>query len=467
MWIRDEFEKNCGSLNERESDLHCFLSLQTEEARVRMLRQEELLAQVGEAEARKRFPLLGMTLGVKDNLCVEGLPATCASKMLEHYVPPYTATAVGRALAAGAILMGKTNLDEFAMGSSTETSCFGPTRNPWDRERVPGGSSGGSAAAVAAGMVRAALGTDSGGSVRQPAALCGVVGLKPTYGKISRHGLIAYASSFDEIGTLTRNAEDAARLLSVMEGFDGKDDSMHRVAGKLDYRSALAGGAAGLRIGIPRAWLGDGLSEDVKRALLAAVERLRAAGAEIETTELPLTEYAVPVYHVLSFAEAGSNLGRYHGVLFGQRAEKEALEEMYDTTRARYFGTEVKRRILLGTFVLAGGNYDVYYRQAERVRQSLRRNFDRAFRRYDLLLGPTTATTAWKLGEKLADPMAMYLSDSYTAAANLTGLPAVSVPCGIDSKGLPVGLQMIAPAYREDMLLRAAAAWERIRGNDA
>ena len=466
MGIREEFEKNCSCLNEREPELHCFLSLQTEEARARMLWQEELLAQAGEAEARRRFPLLGMTLGVKDNLCVAGIPATCASKMLAHYVPPYTATAVERALAAGAILMGKTNLDEFAMGSSTETSCFGPTRNPWDRERVPGGSSGGSAAAVAAGTVRAALGTDSGGSVRQPAALCGVVGLKPTYGKISRHGLIAYASSFDEIGTLTRNAEDAARLLSVMEGYDGKDDSMCRETAKTDYLSALAGGAEGLRIGLPEEWLGEGLSEDVKRALLAAVERLRAAGAEIESTELPLSEYAVALYHVLSFAEASSNLGRYHGVLFGERAENGGLEEMYETTRARYLGIEVKRRILLGTFVLAGGNYDLYYRQAERVRRSLRRNYDRAFGRYDLLLGPTTATTAWKLGEKLANPMAMYLSDSYTAAANLTGLPAVSLPCGTDSQGLPVGMQLIAPAYREDLLLRAAAAWERIREND-
>lgn len=466
MGIREEFEKNCSCLNEREPELHCFLSLQTEEARARMLWQEELLAQAGEAEARRRFPLLGMTLGVKDNLCVAGIPATCASKMLAHYVPPYTATAVERALAAGAILMGKTNLDEFAMGSSTETSCFGPTRNPWDRERVPGGSSGGSAAAVAAGTVRAALGTDSGGSVRQPAALCGVVGLKPTYGKISRHGLIAYASSFDEIGTLTRNAEDAARLLSVMEGYDGKDDSMCRETAKTDYLSALAGGAEGLRIGLPEEWLGEGLSEDVKRALLAAVERLRAAGAEIESAELPLSEYAVALYHVLSFAEASSNLGRYHGVLFGERAENGGLEEMYETTRARYLGIEVKRRILLGTFVLAGGNYDLYYRQAERVRRSLRRNYDRAFGRYDLLLGPTTATTAWKLGEKLANPMAMYLSDSYTAAANLTGLPAVSLPCGTDSQGLPVGMQLIAPAYREDLLLRAAAAWERIREND-
>lgn len=466
MGIREEFEKNCICLNEREPELHCFLSLQTEEARARMLWQEELLAQTGEAEARRRFPLLGMTLGVKDNLCVAGIPATCASKMLAHYVPPYTATAVERALAAGAILMGKTNLDEFAMGSSTETSCFGPTRNPWDRERVPGGSSGGSAAAVAAGTVRAALGTDSGGSVRQPAALCGVVGLKPTYGKISRHGLIAYASSFDEIGTLTRNAEDAARLLSVMEGYDGKDDSMCRETAKTDYLSALAGGAEGLRIGLPEEWLGEGLSEDVKRALLAAVERLRAAGAEIESAELPLSEYAVALYHVLSFAEASSNLGRYHGVLFGERAENGGLEEMYETTRARYLGIEVKRRILLGTFVLAGGNYDLYYRQAERVRRSLRRNYDRAFGRYDLLLGPTTATTAWKLGEKLANPMAMYLSDSYTAAANLTGLPAISLPCGTDSQGLPVGMQLIAPAYREDLLLRAAAAWERIREND-
>lgn len=466
MGIREEFEKNCSCLNEREPELHCFLSLQTEEARARMLWQEELLAQAGEAEARRRFPLLGMTLGVKDNLCVAGIPATCASKMLAHYVPPYTATAVERALAAGAILMGKTNLDEFAMGSSTETSCFGPTRNPWDRERVPGGSSGGSAAAVAAGTVRAALGTDSGGSVRQPAALCGVVGLKPTYGKISRHGLIAYASSFDEIGTLTRNAEDAARLLSVMEGYDGKDDSMCRETAKTDYLSALAGGVEGLRIGLPEEWLGEGLSEDVKRALLAAVERLRAAGAEIESTELPLSEYAVALYHVLSFAEASSNLGRYHGVLFGERTENGGLEEMYETTRARYLGIEVKRRILLGTFVLAGGNYDLYYRQAERVRRSLRRNYDRAFGRYDLLLGPTTATTAWKLGEKLANPMAMYLSDSYTAAANLTGLPAVSLPCGTDSQGLPVGMQLIAPAYREDLLLRAAAAWERIREND-
>lgn len=463
MWIREQFEKNSRRLEEREADLHCFLSLQQEEARARMLLQEELLARVGEEEALQRFPLLGMTLGVKDNLCIRNLPTTCGSKMLEHYVPPYTATAVSRVLEAGAILVGKTNMDEFAMGSSTETSYQGPTRNPWDRERVPGGSSGGSAAAVAAGMVQAALGTDSGGSIRQPAALCGVVGLKPTYGKISRYGLIAYASSVDAIGTLTRNAGDAARLLSVMEGYDGKDASMCREVPKTDYFTAMDRGAAGLRIGIPRAWFGEGLSEEVRQALLTAVGRLKEQGADVEWTELPLSEYAVAVYHVLSFAQASSNLGRYHGVTFGQRAEKDALDEMLEETRARYLGNEVKRRILLGTFVLSGGNYNVYYRQAERVRRSLCRNFTRAFARYDLLLGPTTATTAWKLGEKLLNPMAMYFSDSYTAVANLTGLPAISLPCGNDSEGLPIGMQLIAPAYREDVLLQAAAAWERIR----
>ena len=462
MWLREEFERNVACLQEWEEKVHSFVFLRTNEARKEAMREEELLAEVGEEEARRRCPLLGMTLAVKDNLCIKGMPATCGSAALKDYVPPYTATAVERALFAGAILMGKTNMDEFAMGSSTETSHWGATRNPWDCARVPGGSSGGSAAAVAAGMARAALGTDSGGSVRQPAALCGVLGLKPTYGTISRYGLIAYASSFDEVGILARNAKDAAALLSVMQGYDGKDDTLRRKA--QDAPPSFEKGVKGLRIGLLEMGQEEGLNEEVRESVQAAARRFKEAGAQVETVTIPLIEHALAVYHVLSFAQASSNLARYHGVLFGERAARGDWEEMYEATRAQYLGTEVKRRILLGTFVLSSENFSVFYRRAQSVCDALRKNFAHALERFDLLLGPTSATTAWKLGERLLNPRQMYLSDSYTIPANLAGLPAVSIPCGTDAKGLPIGMQLIAPAYREDLLFRAALAWEELSG---
>ena len=427
---------------------------------------EEARRRAGQIDADDRLraqPLAGVPIALKDNLCVAGHRTTAGSRILEPFTPPFTATAVERLEAAGAVIIGKTNLDEFAMGSSTENSAFRPTTNPWDASRVPGGSSGGSAAAVAAGMVPGALGSDTGGSIRQPAALCGCVGLKPTYGRVSRYGLVAFASSLDQIGPLTRTVEDAALVLSVIAGDDEKDSTTLPDAVPA-FHDDLERQARGLTIGVPEAWLGAGVDAAVKAPIEAVLGELEAAGAELRPVELPHEKFAVATYYVIATAEASSNLARYDGVRYGYRADSDDVAAMYADTRERGLGDEVKRRILLGTFVLSAGYYDAYYGRAQCVRTLLCNDFTRAFADVDIVVGPTTPSTAFSIGEKASDPLEMYLSDVFTVTANLAGLPGISVPCGHDDKGLPVGLQIIGPARGEAEILKAARLVEELRG---
>jgi len=407
-------------------------------------------------------PLLGVPVAIKDNMCTAGVPTTASSRVLRGFVPPYSATVVTRLEAAGAIVIGKTNLDEFAMGSSTENSALGATRNPCDVTRTPGGSSGGSAAAVAARMAPISLGSDTGGSIRQPAAFCGLIGLKPTYGRVSRYGLLAFASSLDQIGPLARTAEDAAQVLQVIAGHDPRDatSSLEPVP---DYLAAVPRGVAGLRIGVPRAFVGDGVDADVQQAFATALDRWRDAGATIVDVALPHAAHAIPVYYLIATAEASSNLARYDGVRYGHRARLEkgdGLHAMYDRTRDEGFGLEVKRRIMLGTYVLSAGYYDAYYLKAQQVRTLLRQDYQQAFAACDVVAMPTTPTAAFKLGEKTEDPLQMYLSDVFTVSANLTGLPAISVPAGQNADALPIGVQLTGRMFDEATLLAAAHALE-------
>jgi aspartyl-tRNA(Asn)/glutamyl-tRNA(Gln) amidotransferase subunit A len=416
-----------------------------------------------DAAGRPTGPLHGVPIALKDNMSTSGVPTTASSKILAGYVPPYDATVVTRLEAAGAIIIGKTNLDEFAMGSSTENSALGPTNNPWDVTRTPGGSSGGSAAAVAARMVPAALGSDTGGSIRQPAALCGIVGMKPTYGRVSRYGLLAFASSLDQIGPLTQTAEDAALVLQAIGGADPRDatSSPHPVP---DLVSALDGHARGIRIGVPKAFLGEGVDDDVLRAFNEALRVLEGRGATLVDIELPHAGYGIPVYYLICTAEASSNLARYDGVRYGYRARpgtEDGLREMYERTRDEGFGPEVKRRLMLGTYVLSAGYYDAYYLKAQQVRTLLRRDYEAAFQKVDLVATPTTPTPAFPLGEKTNDPLQMYLNDIFTVSANLTGLPAISVPCGFSRSQLPIGLQLTGRAFDEATLLKTADAYQR------
>ena len=426
---------------------------------------DEARAAATAAEARYRAgrplsALDGVPVALKDVFCTRGVRTTCGSKILETFVPPYDATIVARLRAAGAVILGKTNMDEFAMGSSTEHSAFQVTRNPWDLARVPGGSSGGSAAAVAGGLAAGAFGTDTGGSVRQPAAFCGVVGLKPTYGRVSRYGLIAFASSLDHVAPFAHDVADAALLLGATAGHDPLDATSVD-APVPDYVAALAGGVAGLRIGVPDEYFGAGLDPEIERAVRAAIEVLRDLGAGVERVSLPTTEYGVATYYVVAPAEASSNLARYDGVKYGLRVPGgKDLVEMVSRTRAAGFGAEVKRRIMLGTYALSTGYYDAYYGQAQKVRTLVRREFEAAFARVDLLAAPTTPGVAFKHGEK-ADPLAMYMNDVYTIPASMTGLPAISIPCGFNGSGLPIGLQLIGRALDEATLLRAAHAYEQ------
>ena len=419
----------------------------------------------------RHAPLAGVSVALKDNLCTAGVRTTASSHILETYVPPYDATAVARLEAAGAIVVGKTNCDEFAMGSSTENSAFGPARNPWALDRIPGGSSGGSAAAVAAGLVPLALGSDTGGSIRQPAALCGVVGLKPTYGRVSRYGLLAFGSSLDQIGPLTRTVGDAALALGVIAGADPADATTAPEPVP-DYTAALTGDVRGTRIGVPRALL-EGLDPDVGRVIYAALDLLAARGAALVDVELPHAKHAIAVYYLVATAEASSNLARYDGVRYGFRSDTspaeagrqgrgghDDLRTMYARTRAQGFGPEVKRRIMLGTYVLSAGYYDAYYLKAQQVRTLILRDYDRAFERVDVVAMPTSPTPAFSIGERAADPLQMYLADIFTVSANLAGLPAISVPCGF-TRGLPIGLQLTGRPFDEATLLRVADAYER------
>lgn len=411
---------------------------------------------------RKTKPLTGMPLAIKDNLCTEGVPTTCSSRMLQHFVPPYDATVIAKLREQDYILLGKTNLDEFAMGSSTENSAFGPSRNPWNLQCVPGGSSGGSAAAVAADECAAALGSDTGGSIRQPAAFCGVVGLKPTYGRVSRYGLVAFASSLDQIGPITKDVRDAAFLLGVIAGHDPMD-STSSVRPVPDYMKALVKkDLKKVRVGVPREFFAEGLDPDVEQAVTTAIEELKQLGADIKEIQLPRTDAAVAVYYVLATAEASSNLARFDGVKFGLRAkETKDLLDLYMKTRQEGFGPEVKRRIMLGTYVLSAGYYDAYYGKAQAVRTLVCGDFDEAFKEVDVIVTPATPTPAFKLGEKSEDPLQMYLSDIFTISVNLAGLPAITLPCGLSKGGLPIGMQLIGRAFEEETILRAAHAYEQ------
>ncbi len=408
------------------------------------------------------LPLLGVPIALKDNICTRDIRTTAASKILERYVPPYNATVVERLLAAGAVLVGKTNCDEFAMGSSTENSAFQLTRNPWSLDRTPGGSSGGSAAAVAARMVPLAFGSDTGGSIRQPAAMCGIVGVKPTYGRVSRWGLIAFASSLDQIGPFATSVADAALALQVIAGADSRDATC-ATADVPDFSAALTGNVRGVRFGVPRALLAQGVDPEVLAAFDAALDLLRREGAVIVDVDLPNNVQAIPVYYLVATAEASANLSRYDGVRYGYRSTSaNTLAEMYERTRDEGFGAEVKRRVLLGTYVLSAGYYDAYYRKAQQVRTIIRREYDDAFERVDLIATPTAPTPAFRLGERVSDPLQMYLADVFTVGANLAGLPAVTVPCGFTTDGLPTSLQLTARAMDEATMLRAADAYERL-----
>ncbi len=403
--------------------------------------------------------LAGIPLALKDNLCTSGFPTTCASRILEGWRPPYNATVVERVKAAGAVLVGKVNMDEFAMGSSCENSAFFPTRNPWNPECVVGGSSGGSAAAVAADLVPLALGSDTGGSIRQPAAFCGVTGLKPTYGRVSRFGLVAFASSLDQIGPLARSVEDAALLLSVIAGHDQQDATSTDLPVP-DYLLRLREGVKGLKIGLPREFISAGIQPEIKAALETAQKVFADAGADLIEVALPHSEYCLAAYYLAATAEASSNLARYDGVQYGLRVSGDNLLEMYGATRAAGFGSEVKRRIMLGTYALSAGYYEAYYKKALQVRTLIQRDFEQAMTKCDLILTPTSPTTAFRLGEKMEDPLTMYLSDVFTISANLAGLPGISIPCGYSLEGLPIGLQLIGRAYDEETMLRTAYAYQ-------
>ncbi|HEX8561252.1 MAG TPA: Asp-tRNA(Asn)/Glu-tRNA(Gln) amidotransferase subunit GatA [Pyrinomonadaceae bacterium] len=452
---RAEAARSTAAAERLNGALNAFLQIDRAGA---MSRAERLDADGGAVGA-----LRGVPVALKDNICVRGMQATCGSRILAGYHPPYDATVVERLNAAGCVIVGKTNCDEFAMGSSNENSAYGPVRNPWDTGRVPGGSSGGSAAAVAARVVPAALGSETGGSVRQPAAFCGVVGVKPTYGRVSRYGLAAFGSSLDQVSVFGLTVGDAAAVLRAIAGRDERDATTADVAVP-DYAAGLGGDLKGARLGVPRALFGEGLDADVRARVEEAVEVYRGLGAEVMDIELPHAGYSIAVYYIIATAEASSNLARYDGVRYGFRAEDpKDLREMYLRTREGGFGAEVKRRVMLGTYVLSSGYYDAYYSKAQRVRTLIERDFLNAFERCDAVLTPTTPTPAFRLGEKTDDPLAMYLSDVYTCMANLAGLPGVSVPCGLSSAGLPVGLQLVGRHWGEPDILRLAHAYEQAR----
>lgn len=457
--VKEAAEAAISQIEKREESLNCYVTIDKEGA---LKKAEEVQARIDAGELTG--PLAGVPVAVKDNMSTEGMLTTCSSKILGNFKPTYTAEAVINLEKAGAVILGKTNMDEFAMGSTTETSAFGATKNPWNEEHVPGGSSGGSAAAVAANECFYALGSDTGGSIRQPASYCGVVGMKPTYGTVSRYGLIAYGSSLDQIGPLSKDVTDCATILETIASHDLKDSTSVKRE-DTDFTSALVDDVKGMKIGIPRDYFGEGLDPDVKEKVLAAANILKEKGAIVEEFDLSLAEYAIPTYYTIAAAEASSNLERFDGVKYGFRAEDcEELHQMYKRSRSQGFGPEVKRRIMLGSFVLSSGYYDAYYLKALRVKALIKKAFDEAFAKYDMILGPCAPTTAPKLGSSLSDPIKMYLGDIYTISVNLAGLPGISVPCGLDKNGLPVGLQLIGDCFQEKKLIQAAYSYEQARG---
>ena len=453
--VSDLVDESFKRIHEVEEKVQAFLTLNEEQARAKAKELDEKLA------TEKEFGLLfGMPIGIKDNIVTKGLRTTCASKILYNFDPIYDATVVERLHQADAVTIGKLNMDEFAMGSSTENSGFQLTRNPWDLERVPGGSSGGSAAAVAAGEVPFALGSDTGGSIRQPAAFCGVVGLKPTYGRVSRYGLVAFASSLDQIGPITRTVEDNAYVLQVISGVDPMDSTSANVEVP-DYVSALTGDIQGLKIAVPKEYVGEGVSEEVRQSVFQVLEVLESLGATWEEVSLPHSKYALATYYLLASSEASANLARFDGVRYGYRTDNaKNLMEMYKQTRSEGFGNEVKRRIMLGTFALSSGYYDAYYKKAQKVRTLIKQDFENIFAKYDVIIGPTTPTPAFKIGEKTNDPLTMYANDILTIPVNLAGVPGISVPCGFVN-GLPVGLQIIGKHFDESTIYRVAHAFEQ------
>ena len=457
--VKEATEAVLDQIEKSESTYHCYVTVDKEGA---LRKAEEVQKKIDAGELTG--PLAGVPVAIKDNMCTEGLLTTCSSRILGNFVPTFSAEAVINLEKAGAVILGKTNMDEFAMGSTTETSAFGETKNPWNPEHVPGGSSGGSAAAVAARECFYALGSDTGGSIRQAASFCGVVGLKPTYGTVSRYGLIAYGSSLDQIGPLCKDVTDCATIMEVIASHDLKDStSVER--DDTDFTSALVDDVKGMKIGIPRDYFGEGLDPEVKAAVLKAAEVLKEKGAIVEEFDLSLVEYAIPTYYTIAAAEASSNLERFDGIKYGYRTEEyNGLHNMYKKSRSEGFGPEVKRRIMLGSFVLSSGYYDAYYLKALRVKALIKKAFDEAFAKYDVILGPVAPTTAPKLGESLSDPIKMYLGDIYTISINLAGLPGLSMPCGTDSKGLPIGVQLIGDCFKEKNLIRAAYTYEKARG---
>ena len=444
----------------KEDKVNSFVTVVDEEA---ILKRAEAVQEAIEA-GKLTGPLAGVPVAIKDNMCTEGIKTTCSSKILYNFVPTYSSEAVKKLEEAGAVIIGKTNMDEFAMGSTTETSAYGETKNPWNTDHVPGGSSGGSCAAVAAEEVPYALGSDTGGSIRQPSSFCGVTGIKPTYGTVSRYGLIAYGSSLDQIGPVAKDVTDCATILETITSYDEKDStSVKRDDTK--FTEALVDDVKGMKIGIPRDYFGDGLDPEVKESVLAAAKVLEEKGAIVEEFDLGLVEYAIPAYYVIACAEASSNLARFDGVKYGYRTEEYTdLHNMYKKSRSEGFGAEVKRRIMLGSFVLSSGYYDAYYLKALRTKALIKKEFDKAFEKYDVILGPAAPTTAPEIGKSLADPIKMYLGDIYTISVNLAGLPGISVPCGVDSKGLPIGLQLIGDCFKEKNIIRAAYTFEQTRG---
>lgn len=446
------------AIEKRESEVHSFVTVDREGA---LKRAKEVQAKIDAGELTG--PLAGVPVAIKDNMCTKGLLTTCSSKILYNFVPTYTAEAVLNLEKAGAVILGKTNMDEFAMGSTTETSAYGVTKNPWNTGHVPGGSSGGSCAAVAAEECSYALGSDTGGSIRQPSSFCGVTGIKPTYGTVSRYGLIAYGSSLDQIGPIAKDVTDCATILEAIASHDVKDStSVQRE--DYDFTAALVDDVRGMKIGIPRDYFGDGLDPEVKAAVLGAAKKLEEKGAIVEEFDLSLVEYAIPAYYVIACAEASSNLARFDGVKYGYRTEQyDGLHNMYKKTRSEGFGAEAKRRIMLGSFVLSSGYYDAYYLKALRTKALIKQAFDKAFEKYDVILGPAAPTTAPKLGASLSDPLKMYLGDIYTISVNLAGLPGITLPCGTDQSGLPIGLQLIGDCFAEKKIIRAAYAYEQTR----